>query len=446
VAPHCGGRDDVEDIVGERGVNRTPFNVQPNARATICGGIVARGRRRHGVRMKQLLASGGPTPGVAAVGTVSSVRRRAGGGVAVVLRRVGMVLLLAAGAPAGAAPFVWKGSVPKDPAWTASAEARALAENLLLYQLPSGGWPKNTDMARPLSAAEKTQVAQRTDAEATIDNGATTGEIRALAAIHLATGETRFRAAAEKGIAYLLAAQYPNGGWPQYFPLRSGYYRRITFNDQAMVRTLEVLDDVAAGRSPFGWTDPALRARAADAVRRGVECILRCQIVTAGVRTAWGAQHDEVTFAPAVARTFEPVSLASAESVGIVRFLLRDEHPTPEIVAAVNAAVAWLRAVRIDGAAWETVDAPDLPKGRDRVFRRDPAAGPLWARFYEIGTNRPIFIGRDRVIHYAVAEIEHERRIGYAWYNDSAKSLLEREFPRWQKRVKAAVPAKPGSR
>ncbi len=345
-----------------------------------------------------------------------------------------------------AAPFVWKGSLPKDPSWTASAEARALAENLLLYQLSSGGWPKNTDMARPLTAAEKAELAKRDATEGTIDNGATTGEIRALAAIHVATGEPRFRAAAEKGIAYLLAAQYVNGGWPQYFPLRSGYYRRITFNDQAMVRTLEVLDDVAAGRGAFAWTEPALRTRSADAVRRGVECILRCQIVTDGVRTAWGAQHDEVTFAPAAARTFEPASLASAESVGIVRFLLRAEKPSADVVAAVTAAVAWLQAVRIDGAVWETVDAPDLLKGRDRVFRRDPAAGPLWARFYEIGTNRPIFIGRDRVIHYAVAEIEHERRVGYAWYNDSAKSLLEREFPRWQKRVKAAVPAKPSSR
>lgn len=344
-----------------------------------------------------------------------------------------------------AAPFVWKGSLPKDPAWTASAEARALAENLLLYQLPSGGWPKNTDMARPLTAAEKKQLAKRDVVEGTIDNGATTGEIRALAAIYVATGEPRFRAAAEKGIAYLLAAQYANGGWPQYFPLRSGYYRRITFNDQAMVRTLEVLDDVTAGRRPFAWTEPALRTRAAEAVRRGVDCIVRCQIVTAGVRTAWGAQHDETTFAPAAARTFEPVSLASAESVGIVRFLLRDEKPSAEVVAAVTAAVAWLQAVRIEGAVWETVDAPALPKGRDRVFRRDPAAGPLWARFYEIGTNRPIFIGRDRVIHYVVAEIEHERRIGYAWYNDTARSLLEREFPRWQKRVNAAAPP-PGPR
>lgn len=396
--------------------------------------------------MNPFLVTGGLTPDTATMRAVASGRRQVGGGAALARWALAIFLLVMAYVPASAAPFVWKGSLPKDPAWTASAEARALAENLLLYQLPSGGWPKNTDMARPLSAADKAQLTKRTDAEATIDNGATTGEIRALATIHVATGEARFRAAAEKGIAYLLTAQYANGGWPQYFPLRSGYYRRITFNDQAMVRTLELLDDVAAARSPYGWTEPTLRTRAREAVRRGVDCILRCQIVTAGVRTAWGAQHDEVTFAPAAARAFEPVSLASAESVGIVRFLLRDERPAPEVVAAVNAAVAWLRAVRIDGAVWETVDAPNLPKGRDRVFRRDPAAGPLWARFYEIGTNRPIFIGRDREIHYAVDEIEHERRIGYAWYNDNARSLLEREFPRWQKRVNAAAPASAGVR
>ena len=39
-------------------------------------------------------------------------------------------------------------------------------------------------------------------------------------------------------------------------------------------------------------------------------------------RTAWGAQHDAVTLRPSAARTFEPVALASAESVGVVRFLI----------------------------------------------------------------------------------------------------------------------------
>ena len=71
--------------------------------------------------------------------------------------------------------------------------------------------------------------------------------------------------------------------------------------------------------------------------------ILSAQIVTGGTRTAWCAQHDAVTLEPRAARTYEHASLSGAETVGIVRFLMR-QPKTPEIVRAVEAAVAWLQA------------------------------------------------------------------------------------------------------
>jgi PelA/Pel-15E family pectate lyase len=69
--------------------------------------------------------------------------------------------------------------------------------------------------------------------------------------------------------------------------------------------------------------------------------------------------------------------------------------------------------------------------GFDRVVIKDPNAGPLWARFYDIKTNHPIFVGRDSVVHYDVAEIEDERRNGYAWYVDGAADLLSKDYPKW---------------
>ena len=62
----------------------------------------------------------------------------------------------------------------------------------------------------------------------------------------------------------------------------------------------------------------------------------------------------------------------------------------------------------------------------------DPTAPPIWARFYEIGTNRPFFCGRDGVKKYSLAEIEHERRIGYAWYTNAPAYLLDKEYPLWR--------------
>jgi PelA/Pel-15E family pectate lyase len=70
----------------------------------------------------------------------------------------------------------------------------------------------------------------------------------------------------------------------------------------------------------------------------------------------------------------------------------------------------------------------------DRIVVTDPKGGPIWARFYEIGSNRPIFVGRDGVVKYSVAEIEHERRTGYNWYVNAPAQLIRTDYPAWRER------------
>ena len=60
------------------------------------------------------------------------------------------------------------------------------------------------------------------------------------------------------------------------------------------------------------------------------------------------------------------------------------------------------------------------------------AAPPIWARFYEIGTNRPIFSDRDSVIKYSLGEVGLERRTGYQWLKYWPKNLIEKEYPAWK--------------
>lgn len=326
-------------------------------------------------------------------------------------------------------------------AWFSSAEAARVGENLLHWQRTNGGWPKNVDMVGPLDAAGRIDLArhrQRTDT--TIDNGATYTQVRFLARLFSAARDERFRRGALDGLDFLLAAQYPGGGWPQFFPLRGDYSRHVTFNDGAMAGVLSLLLDASEGCEAFAFVDDDRRARAARAVGKGVAAILASQVVTGGTKTAWAAQHDAQTLAPSPARTFEPVALASAESVGVVRFLMRLPEPSREVVAAVEAAVAWLRSVQIDGVRVERRHDPSLPGGIDTVATPDPTAPPTWARFYEIGTNRPLFSGRDGVVRWTLAEIEHERRTGYAWYVDAPASLLSKEFPAWKAMHSTEVP------
>ncbi|MBE2215638.1 MAG: pectate lyase [Opitutaceae bacterium] len=319
--------------------------------------------------------------------------------------------------------------------WYASPEARAAADNVLRYQSSAGAWPKNTDLLAP-ATPEALAVVEEGGKANTIDNQSTTVPIRFLALVYGATGEAAYRAAAERGIDYLLASQYPNGGFPQFFPLRKGYYAHITYNDGAMVNALDLLRDVARGRDPLAFVDAERRARAADAVVRGTDCILKTQIVQDGIPTAWCAQHDEVTLAPAWARKYEPPSLSGAESVGIVRFLMGIEQPTPEIVASVEGAVAWFRAVAIHGQRVELIERSGSRP--DRQLVADPAAPPLWARFYELGTNRPLYMDRDSQPVYDFALIDYERRAGYAYHTDAPADLLDRDYPAWKSRITPA--------
>ena len=106
-----------------------------------------------------------------------------------------------------------------------------------------------------LRPAESRAAAGADVTSSTIDNNGTTMPMQFLALMAHATGEARYRASFLRGFDYLLAAEYPGGGWPQFFPLRQGYYTHITFNDNAMVNVLTVLRDAAAGNAPYAFVD-----------------------------------------------------------------------------------------------------------------------------------------------------------------------------------------------
>ena len=334
------------------------------------------------------------------------------------------------------ATIAWADAQNKVPQWYASVEALRIADNLLFYQRDSGGWPKNIDMGKPVNEADRAALLiQQKETDSTIDNGATFTQLSFLARVYTAQHQERHREAFLRGLDYLLQAQYPNGGWPQFYPDLSGYYKHITYNDDAMIGVMKLLRDVAATKEDFTFVDENRRAKAASAVAKGIECILKTQVIVDGQRTVWCAQHDEMTLAPAAARKFEVVSLSGSESAGIVRFLMSVNNPTNEVVNAIEAAIAWFERSQIKGIKWIEKAAPNLPGGIDRVVVNDPDAGPVWARFYEIGSNRPIFVGRDSVVKYNVAEIEHERRTGYSWYVDGPARLLNSEYPAWKKQL-----------
>ncbi len=354
-----------------------------------------------------------------------------------------LLALLAAFAPPAvatpaAAPLTWNRNLLRQPPeWFASAAGRAAVDQVLRFQSTAGGWPKNVDLLAPIDDAALAEI-QRGGKANTFDNQGTTLPLRFIAVAAAATDDARCRIAVARGLDYIFASQYSNGGFPQFFPLRQGYYSRITYNDGAMVNVLELLRDVAAAKPPFAFVDAARRTRAAAAVARGIDCILRTQIREHGRLTAWCAQHDEHTLAPAWARAYEPPSLSGAESVGLVRFLMAVEKPSPEIVAAIEGAVAWFRAVPIAGRRVKSVPKPGGKP--DAVLVADPAAPPLWARFYELGTHRPLYMDRDSKPLYDFSLVSYERRSGYGYHTTSPADLLQRDYPAWRTRLASVSP------
>lgn len=306
------------------------------------------------------------------------------------------------------------------------------AEKMLLYQRDNGGWPQYggdpTDYQQPISSELRKQlIADKKRLDATIDDQSTTGEIAYLLKAFQRTDNRAYLAAAEHGIAYLLEAQNEAGGWPQFYPDTSHYRKHITYNDDAMADVLNILKRTADHDGAFAPVAHKLKKQADAAVRKGIGCILRTQIRQNGRLTVWCAQHDSRTLEPAWARAFEPPSLSGRESVGVVRFLMSIENPSVEVRQAVQAAVAWFEQVRIDGLDIRWVNGNT---GRDRVIVTESGSS-LWARFYELGTNRPIFTGRDGLIRYAMEDIEQERRVGYAFYGKWPAPMLEKEYPAW---------------
>ncbi len=329
-----------------------------------------------------------------------------------------MFVLCFAGSILAATPAESLTKKPDD--WFQSDAGRRAMDCILSWQSEHGSWPKNVD------TTAETYTGDRAALKGTFDNGATLGELSALARAFNVTGDARYEQAVVKGFDHLLRAQYPNGGWPQYYPLSSSYHRHITFNDGSMIRVMEFLRGTTRSRE-FAFLGNDRHSAATAAVERGIDCIVKCQIMVDGKPTVWCAQHDEITLAPAKARAYELASLSGSESAGILKFLMSLESPRPEVVAAVNNGMAWFNTVRIDGFRYKRSD-------RQTNLTADASADPLWARFYEIGTNRPLFCGRDGVAKYDIEQIEAERRGGYTWFGNWGESLAN-TYAKWPYRV-----------
>ncbi|WP_316844766.1 pectate lyase [Pedobacter psychrodurus] len=303
------------------------------------------------------------------------------------------------------------------------------ADKMLVYQLGNGGWPKQLEdksvvnYGATITPDLLAKIKATKDLHATFDNKATSREVVYLVQAYKKTNKKTYLAAAEKGLGYILSAQYGNGGWPQYYPDKALYRSEITYNDDAMINVLNILQDIATQQNGFEVVNTAYLNKAEKAVSKGIDCILKTQVRQHGALTIWAAQYDKDSMLPAKARAFEPASLSTSESAGIIRFLMRIKNPSAEIKTAVAAAVKWFDTYKIAGYRFD--------RNKNVSALVADQASMTWARFYDLEKNTPIFGDRDNTIKTKLEELSPERRNGYAWYGNWGQKLIEKEYPKW---------------
>jgi PelA/Pel-15E family pectate lyase len=319
-----------------------------------------------------------------------------------------------------------------DKGWFGQEEAKRLTDVILSFQSPSGGWSKHTAFdkgPRPPGMLFSSQYApgQRPHYLATFDNRSTTEQMQFLAAVWSASKREDCKKSFSKGLNFILAAQFPNGGWPQVYPLEGGYHDDVTFNDDAMTHILELLQAIVRNEPNYDLADDSQRRDAAAALERGVQCILRCQIRQGTNRTVWCAQFDPITLQPASARNMEPASLSGLESSHVLLFLMSITNPTPEVVNAIESGLHWFEDAKIKGETKTSANGK-------RYFEPNQAGTEIrWARFYNLTNNQPEFPGRDGVIYNSFTEMAAKNKLGYDYFSSLPGSVISNGQSKWRR-------------
>lgn len=303
---------------------------------------------------------------------------------------------------------------------TGSQEALAAAEDaaecLLQGQYRSGGWNASVEF----EPAERAKHAYRVDRPlpkkrqrntSSLDDDKSQSALRFLMELDRALKfqEARIHDATLFALDSLLAAQFPNGAWaqvweepadltrpaslkasyPQDWPRKypgGDYWLFYTFNDNNISQTVDTLrlaDEIYGGD----------RYRAA--IDKAGQFILDAQMPAP--QPAWAQQYN-FDMQPVWARKFEPPAISGSESQRLIETLLdlyvaSGKRPFLE---AVPPALAYLRRSQ-------------LPDGR-------------LARFYELQTNKPLYMNTQYELTYSDDDLPTH----YGFQVDSSLDRLQK--------------------
>ena len=300
--------------------------------------------------------------------------------------------------------------------------------NMTTWQIANGGFDKahaEKYKSAYTGGAKSSWTAKGGGDLGTIDNNATVQEMRLLAVRYKATTNSNYKSAFKtsfnKAVNFLLTMQRSKGGLPQVWPKRGNYSDQITLNDNAMIRAMVTMMDIANKTSPFDSDiiDDNTRSKMKSALDKAIDYLLKAQIVNDGKLTVWCAQHDTNSLAPVGARAYELASKSGSESAGVVWFLMNWPEQTEAIQKSIKGAIEWYKKTRVTGLYFN--------KKQGRFEERE--GNVLWYRFYEVNNDNYFFCDRDGASTKTqdFTKISEERRTGYQWAGDYGTAILSTE-------------------
>ncbi len=313
-------------------------------------------------------------------------------------------------------------------AWEATGDvfflrASEQAADALVYgQLPSGGWHYVIDFD-PAGLPEWYETVfsrfkwgmeeyRHLWGNGTYDDDNTQGATRFLLHLYRATGKPEYGEALQRALGFMLQSQYPNGAWPQRYPLQyefahdglADYTSYYTLNDNSM---RDILFTLVEAWETLG------DERCWDAARRGVDFIIAAQLGES--QAGWAEQYDR-NMQPAWARTHEPSGVMPRQTVDCIGILQRFYLMTGDsrYLRPIPPAIEWLKRSASE----------DMGNGRYRL-----------ARYYEVGTNTPIYQHKtDRVndLGYGLYEYNDDPTgVSGGWvFTEVNIGALEKEYAR----------------
>ena len=254
--------------------------------------------------------------------------------------------------------------------------AKKVAKPLIWGQHPSGGWHYFIDFDPAglqqyydsfFSKYWGWQEYLHYYGNCTFDDFCTSEPTRFLLRLYTASGEPRYRVPLLKALDHILRAQYPNGAWPQRYPTGKLFPREdvpdytpfYTFNDGVMSDTIDVLLEAyrTLGNEKYK-----------NAARRGMDFYLLAQLPEP--QAGWAQQYN-LDLEPAWGRPFEIGTVCAGQTAESIHDLQQFYKITGDrrYLGAIPAALDWLDSARLPGV-----------EGYTHTY------------YYEIGTNKPLYI------------------------------------------------------